>query len=505
MGLQWLNDRREANPLENKRMNFIFFFPDEMRAESLACYGHPVVKTPNFNRLAEEGVCFEQCYTQHTVCSPSRCSLMTGWYPHVSGHRTLWHLLRPHEPSLFRYLKKAGYQIKWYGKNDLYSPEYLKEILGEELNSLEEHHARFTAENPFHEDEAPFYSFLYEPKSRDEDSTETASSVHRATRFLRSKEAKEKPFLIFLPTEMPHPPYAAPQSYHNMYKEDEISKLRPANLSRKPIFYKLIREYRRLDKMPERLLQKIQAVYLGMISYVDREFGQLMEVLHQSGLADQTTVIVSSDHGDWAGDFGLVEKWPSGMDDTLIRVPLIIRSPGNSAGHVVKEQVELFDIMATILDLAGIQSEHTHFARSLVTQLHGAAGDPQRAVFAEGGYDPHELHCFEGYPPRLEQLRRPSTHMYFPKLQQQQEIPKSVCRSTMIRTLEYKLVRRTADVNELYDLRKDPFEIDNVYFNPSYAEIRSKLESRLLDWYIHTADTVPLDENPRGFPHPHRT
>ncbi|MCD6519712.1 MAG: sulfatase-like hydrolase/transferase, partial [Anaerolineae bacterium] len=105
-------------------MNFIFFFPDEMRAESVSCYGHPLVKMPNYDRLAAEGVRFDQCHVQHPVCSPSRCSLMTGWYPHVAGHRTLWHLLRPHEPSLFRYLKEAGYHIEWHGKNDLYAINY---------------------------------------------------------------------------------------------------------------------------------------------------------------------------------------------------------------------------------------------------------------------------------------------------------------------------------------------------------------------------------------------
>ena len=110
-------------------MNFVFFFPDEMRAESASCYGHPLVHMPNFDRLAEEGVRFDQCHVQHTVCTPSRCSLMTGLYPHVSGHRTLWHLLRPHEPSLFRYLKEGGYHIVWYGKNDLYSQEYFDGVV----------------------------------------------------------------------------------------------------------------------------------------------------------------------------------------------------------------------------------------------------------------------------------------------------------------------------------------------------------------------------------------
>jgi len=91
-------------------MNIIFFNPDELRAESVGCYGHPNAPTPRLDRLAAEGTRFDQCHAQHPVCSPSRCSFMTGWYPHVRGHRTLWHLLRPDEPTLLKYLKEAGYR-----------------------------------------------------------------------------------------------------------------------------------------------------------------------------------------------------------------------------------------------------------------------------------------------------------------------------------------------------------------------------------------------------------
>jgi arylsulfatase A-like enzyme len=109
-------------------MNFVFFFPDEMKASSVSCYGNEHVKMPNYDRLAKEGVRFDNCIVQNPVCTPSRCCLMTGRYVHNGGHRTLWHLLRSNEPSLFRYLKNSGYDIGWYGKNDLYSQEYLNEI-----------------------------------------------------------------------------------------------------------------------------------------------------------------------------------------------------------------------------------------------------------------------------------------------------------------------------------------------------------------------------------------
>ncbi len=482
-------------------MNFVFFFPDEMRAESLGCYGHPYVQTPNLDQFAAEGVRFDQCHVQNTVCTPSRCSVMTGLYPHVSGHRTLWHMLRPHEPSLFRYLKENGYQIKWFGKNDLYERSYLKEILGDDAvrDYGQVKRETFKKRNPYSEDDPRFYSFLLEPDVTDTSLTETEFYIQQAIDFLQSDEAKEKPFMIFLPTLSPHAPYVIPEPYYSMYDPQQASELRPISEANKPSFHQLIRSYRRLDQITDDTLERIHSVYLGMISHVDEVFGRLMNALREGHYMEDTTVIVASDHGDYAGDYGLVEKWPTGMEDCLTRVPLMIQTPVSMSGHVVNEQVALFDIMATVLDLAGIEAEHDHFAQSLVPQLVGAEGDPSRYVFAEGGYDLREPHCFEGGVEADAFFVFDSSSPYWPKGTQQQDHPTSVCRTTMIRSLDYKLIRRTADVNELYDLKADPKELHNVYEDPSYAKIRMELEEAMLQWYMQTSDVVPWTKDSRLF------
>lgn len=106
-------------------MNFIFFMPDGACApRAWAATDTPLcTHAAHGQRWPRREPSWNQCHVQHSVCTPSRCSLMTGWYPHVRGHRTLWHMLRPDEPNLFRYLKQAGYTIHWYGKNDTLSPE----------------------------------------------------------------------------------------------------------------------------------------------------------------------------------------------------------------------------------------------------------------------------------------------------------------------------------------------------------------------------------------------
>ena len=477
-------------------MNYIIFNPDEMRAESVGCYGHPLVRTPNIDRLASEGVRFDNAFCQHTVCTPSRCSFVTGWYPHVHGHRTLWHALRPDEPQLYGYLHDAGHTIWWDGgHNDMLSRESF-------LNTVDEWHNHgggARGANPFASDDPGYHSFLLESHPGPIEEHADAAKVYAAIDFLRS--GPRKPFLIHLPLSLPHPPYSAPEPWHSMYSPDDIPPLRPPDGADRPDYHELIRRYRRLGELSDEFMRQINATYLGQISFMDKLLGDLLDALAETGLDKDTVVLFFSDHGDYAGDYGLVEKWPSGLEDVLTRVPLIIRCPGGKPGHVVTEQVELFDIMATVLELEGITPRHTHFAQSLVPQIHGAAGDPTRAVFAEGGYDTHEPHCFEGRMSGSEIKRAgDKTHPYYPKMRQQQVHPDSVARCAMIRTPAHKLVRRTQGVQELYHLEKDPLELQNVYAKPEFAGIRQKLSERLLEWYMRTSDVTPFDEDPRGIP-----
>lgn len=472
-------------------MNIIYINPDEMRADVLGCYGHPLAQTPHIDRLAAGGVRFQQSHVQHTVCTPSRCSFMTGLYPHNRGHRTLWHPLQRDEPNTMQYLKQGGYDVHWIGKNDCLAPDAFDQA----VTQVHKITGGGSSAPVFEKGEPGEFSFLRGPMDAP---PRDAHCFDRAIDLIKSRKTTDPPFFLFLATAFPHPIYHAPQPWHDMYNPDDLPPLHPADLPGKPDFHGLIRQYRQLDQMDEAVFRKIRAVYLGMVSYVDHLVGQLLDALDETGLADDTAIVFFSDHGDWAGDYGLVEKWPSGLDDCLTRIPLIIRAPGGTAGHVVDEQTACFDIMPTTLELAGIEAQHTHFAQSLVPQIHGGAGDPDRAVFAEGGYDIHEPHCFEGKPD--DGVAGNPNGIYYPKGMQQQDHPESVCRSAMIRTNSHKLIRRTSGRHELYHLTDDPDELYNRYSQPEMSAVQHTLEQSLLDWYIGTGDTVPWTPDPRGFP-----
>ena len=471
-----------------KRPNLVLFMPDEMRADSLACFGNPVTKTPNFDRLAKEGTRFANCHVQFPVCGASRCSLLTGWPTSVRGHRSLYYFLRPEEPNLFRYLRQAGYDVFWYGKNDALAAQSFYDSVTEWEDTG--YGGMMGAMRTMRSLTPGAMSMLYTPAG-DRRQTPDYANVQRAFKVLERKET-DRPFCIFLPLNEPHPPYTIPEDFYNMYSPSDVPAPVPPGLKRKPMFHEGIRKYYGLEHLDEATYRKIKAVYYGQVSYSDWLMGEMLAELEKTGHDKDTAVFLLSDHGDYAGDYGLVEKWPSGLEDCLTHVPVIGRVPGGKAGVVADDMIELYDVMQTALDLAGTEAHHTHFARSLVPQLNGGKGDPNRAAFSEGGYNIYEPQCFEplgagGGP-------------YEGKIKLQNEEPSSISRSSMVRTRTHKLIVRPQGQSELYNNAEDPQERNNLYGDGSVAAVQADLQSKLLNHYIDTTGIAPYDKDSRNSP-----
>ncbi len=465
------------------RQNMVIYVADEMRADALACYGNPVSKTPNFDRLAREGAMFENCHVQYPVCGASRCAMLTGWPTSVRGHRSLYYFLRPEEPNLFRYLRQAGYDVFWFGKNDALAAQSFHDSVTRWADSA--------AMRMNVQDLTPgIFSMLYSPGG-DRRQTSDYTLLQMGLEVLARKES-DRPFCIFLPLLQPHPPYTIPADFYAMFSADKIDPLVEYGLPRKPDFHEGIRSIYGLNKLPADTLRKIRAVYYGQVAYSDWLLGELLEALSKTGRDRDTSVFVTSDHGDYAGDYGLVEKWPSGLEDCLTRVPMVMRVPGAKAGVKATGMVEMFDLMQTCLDLAGTQAQHTHFSRSMVPVLHGGPSDLARASFTEGGYNVYEPQCFEpmgagGGP-------------YAGKIRLENEQPQMVSRSSMIRTGTHKLIMRPQGQSELYEYASDPKERHNRFGEASMRGVQAELSQKLLERYINTTGIAPFDKDPRDMP-----
>lgn len=471
-----------------RRPNLILFFPDELRADALACYGNPVTHTPNFDALARGGARFAECHVQNPVCAQSRCSLLTGWPTSVRGHRSLYFLLQRDEPNMFRYLRQAGYDVFWFGKNDALVPDAFTDSVTEwhDLNTANGRAmmatlgkaapkgtpTTFLAHGGFDRRQHPDYDM-----------------VTKAIAVMNRRES-DKPFCIFLPTINPHPPYMAPQGFDTLYDPAALPPLVPPGLAGKPAFHTAIREAYGLNRVDDATLRRVRAAYYGQVSYTDWLLGELLEAMAKSGRDKDTALIIGSDHGDYAGDYGLVEKWPAGLETALTHVPLIARVPGAPAGVSAPDMVELFDIMATMLELGGTKATHTHFARSLMPQIMGGPGDPQRAAFTEGGYNLSEPQAFE---PRL-------PGPYLPKTNLQNDRPATIARDAAVRDRHFTYIERPDGPSELYDRRADPRETRNLADHHAFAPVRDRMRLRLLDWYINTSGVPNAARDRRDMP-----
>ena len=194
-----------------------------------------------------------------------------------------------------------------------------------------------------------------------------------------------------------------------------------------------------------------------------------------------------SDHGDFTGDYGLVEKTQNTFQDCLTRVPLLVKPPRGTPvkPRVSDALVELTDFPATVYDVTGIDPGHDHFGRSLLPLLRGETDEHRDAVFCEGGRRGGERQCME-----LESWES-EENLYWPRLRLQMLEGPAHTKAAMCRTAEHKYVRRYYEQDELYDLQADPGETRNLVDDPAYREILAALKERMLDWYVETSDVVP--------------
>jgi len=477
-----------TGPAGGKRPNIVLLIADELRADTVHCIDGQPVQTPNLDRLAERGVVFSNHFTVHSVCSPSRMSFMTGWYPHTRGHRTLTHLLRSHEPNLLKYLKSSGYYVQWNGKNDLLAQaSFVDSVTRQSANTAP---SPLWPPNPWPAEHRFFKSFYFGARGRTGELPYQDLDwvwVQEAVKFLQSPPAE--PFLLYLPLVVPHPPYSVEEPYFSMYDRDAVRKPLPAQLDDKPHFMRDLHHLYGIDRLDEADLREIVATYWGMVTRFDDLVGQLVSALQASPVSDNTVVIVTSDHGDYVGDYGLTEKWWTGFQDCIMRVPLIAALPGVTGGRRIEALTENIDIFPTLMALAGVEPQHTHFGLSLLPLIQGEATEHRTAVFADGGQAPGEEHTLE--------TRRPKDTIYYEKTRLQNDDPTTVAKSAMVRTDRWKYVARLAGQEELYDLQADPGELVNLIDDAEYAGVVAELREQQLRWFLATADDVPFDKDKR--------
>ena len=304
------------------------------------------------------------------------------------------------------------------------------------------------------------------------------------------KAPADQPLCIYLPLGYPHPPYGVEDPWHSQIDRDLIPARFPTpDWEKKPSLLAGIHERQGIQNWTEERFTELRAVYYGMCARVDAQFGMVVDALKAAGSYDDSAMFFFSDHGDFTGDYGLVEKTQNTFEDCLTRVPLIVKPPADQALEPgIRDQlVELIDFSASVYDWTGIDPGYDHFGRSLTPLIASSDAEHRAAVFCEGGRRFGEEQAKEKQSPAYDD---PSV-LYWPRAQMQRSESGSHSKATMCRTRDHKYVRRLYETDEFYDLQRDPGELDNRIDDPAYAGLIADLRERMLTWYQTTCDVVP--------------
>jgi len=363
-----------------EKPNVLFLICDDLNCD-LGCYGHPLVKTPNIDKLAARGVQFDNCHCQYPLCGPSRASFMTGMYP----DQTLIHrnaiYIREHTPNVetvSQRFRAAGYfatrigkmyhfnvprHIGTSGHDDPYSWNYTINPRGRDK---EEEHLIFSLrKNQF----GGTLSWLA-ADGTDEEQTDGLTAT-AATEQLSKYAANQTPFFLAVGLFRPHTPYVAPKKYFSMYPLDKIQvPTVPTGYLKtlpRPAAQSISRKKDQLNLAPETARKAIQAYYAS-ISFADAQLGRILDALEKTGLADNTIVLFTSDHGYHMGEHGHYQK--TTLFENATRVPLIMAGPGISArGRASRTMAEMVDFYPTLTALAGLTPPKSTSGLSLVPAL----------------------------------------------------------------------------------------------------------------------------------------
>lgn len=480
-------------------MNILWICTDQQRFDTLGCYGNEWVKTPNIDRLAREGVLFENAYCQSPVCAPSRGSFLSGRYPRTCGPRQNGQDINQNERLFPKMLADKGYFCGLSGKLH--------------LSACHDETGRIT--EPRIDDGYHYFSWSHHPQPHggtnwpcnayqqfliqngmdyitpdredcrfvqdgvDEKFHQTTWCVDEALKFMETARIFEKQWMFSINLFDPHHPFDPPKEYLDRYLEklDDIPlpNYEEGELESKNLFQQKdhmgaydTKGYLAYDEMSEKDHRMIKAAYWAMIDLIDHQLGRLLDYLDEHDMRKDTLIVFHSDHGENLGDHGMYLKGPYFYENN-VHVPLIISWPGVvSQGIRRKALVELTDLAPTLCDAAGVEQYEGFQGRSFWKLLTG-----------ETENDEH----------------RQSVYCEYYNSNVNHTDPKAF--TTMVCDGRYKLVRihkapgQAGCDGELYDLTEMPLERVNHYNDPNLQNEKMRLLEEMCDRMAQTCDPLP--------------
>jgi arylsulfatase A-like enzyme len=463
------------------RPNILIIYTDQQRWDALGVNGNLDIQTPNLDRLAGQGANFDHFFVQNPVCMPSRVSFLTGQYPSTLGITHMGVPVPPETLTLPRMLRPYGYRSANIGKlhflphanrdHRVPYPDYgfdhleiadepgvyedayrawVRRVASDQLDYLsvglppttsvwyKTMGVQDTVKHPTTRGRFDFKGAI--PFPGDESVTHSAFVAEQTIEFL-GQQRPEQPFLCIAGFYSPHSPWVVPQRYLDMYDPTTFSL---------PTYPPEVEAQRSDDHFPEAQLRSARHGYYAMVTEVDHHVGRILDQLDQQGLADNTIVLFTSDHGEWLGEHLRYGKGYPGAD-VVSRVPLIVRWPTGlvAPGRTVSDIVEAVDVMPTLLELVGIQ---------ILPHLQGHSFSP--ALISE---------AFQGRGSALMEHAGWKT----------------------LRTEGYRYLIHTDGRECLWELKRDPGEYHDISADPAYATILAEHRRLLLQRLLELERPLP--------------
>lgn len=479
-----------------KRPNILLITCDQLRRDALGVYGNRVIKTPNIDALSTESVIFDNHFTQHPVCTPSRWSIFTGRYPRSHGVRDNGVIFADNEPTLARTFKKNGYYTGAFGKMH-FTPALLNKVEEDEqwpkddfgfsvteltddskrgtyleyLKTVDEESYRYVlkqGEEKVKEDLMSASDRTFDPAPQikenklDPSMHQTSWITDRCIDFIDKAAEKNRPFFGWCSFVDPHHPFDPPEPYASMYDPKTIplpgslcpGEDAPQHIKDMHKGFSPGNEKYDLSTVSDDGWQAVRAKYYGMVSLIDYNVGRIIRRLREKEVFNDTLILFTTDHGELLGDHGLLFKGPFHYD-SLIRVPLIVKYGDRFGGGMrVGEITQHVDIFPTLASAAGVSPPQGLQGNSLQGLLEGAGNQVNQSALIE--------HCCHDWGFNVKTLR----------------------------TKRWRLTYYGSRVfGELYDLLNDPTEQQNLWKSKKHRRARDRLIRALLDKLIETEDT----------------
>jgi len=428
---------------KNFRPNFVFITSDQHGSKYLGLMGHPIVKTPNLDKIADGGVVFLNSYCGNPVCVPSRSSMMTGMYASDVNSFCNSTVYDGSYPTWAKQLRDEGYYCWATGKQDL-NPEidmgFVEEDVDHEHFTKPDITSLFRRPCTYRVDERGIVNGK-SIKTRNPDK----SNAELAIDFIKNKtKTLNQPWICYVGFHMPHPRFVGLESYYDYYlPKVEVAETEIDELENLPLPYQKLRDFKRISTpIPEDRIRRAKAAYFAMISEMDEYIGEIYQALQDSGQIENTYFIYTSDHGESLGEHGLWFK--NNLYDVAAKIPLIISGPNLVSSRKINHPVGHIDLAATILEIGGINNDSRLRGKSLLPLIKGETEKEPEFVYSES--------FSEG----------------------------NITGSCMIRKGNWKLIYFSYYDSLLFNLENDPDEKNNLINDPQYKVKADELKKLLL-------------------------